>query len=299
VLRDSSGSSSSDSSATAALVTPAELEQLAAAEGHPVYWLGPRPGHTYELTRASNGSIFVRYLPQGVEVGSPDPYLTVVTYPFAGALAALQEVAKESGSTELDVADGGLGVVSSTYPQSVHVAYPDLDYQIEVYDPTAGLATAAVAGGELQAAGSRQPVKTEEPTALTLAGLNAFAKAAGQPVYWAGPRVGRTYEVTRNADGQIFIRYLSSGAPTGTEDPHLTVGTYPFENALSAVQALGQEPGAETIELAGGGLAVVDSANPNSIYLAFPDSNYQVEVFDPSAARARQLVSSSQIVPIG
>jgi hypothetical protein len=33
---------------------------------HPVYWAGPRPSYTYELTRTSDGRIFVRYLPTGV-----------------------------------------------------------------------------------------------------------------------------------------------------------------------------------------------------------------------------------------
>ena len=37
---------------------------------------------------------------------------------------------------------------------------------------------------------------------------------------------------------------------------------------------------------------------PRSVYLAYPGSNYEVEVFDPSLARARQLVTSGQIISV-
>ena len=50
---------------------------------------GSAPGGTppIELIRASGGKIIIRYLPRGVEVGSPKPYLSVATYPFPGAFA--------------------------------------------------------------------------------------------------------------------------------------------------------------------------------------------------------------------
>ena len=44
---------------------------------------------------------------------------------------------------------------------------------------------------------------------------------------------------------------------------------------------------------------MVDKSYPKSIHLAYPGSDYQVEVFDPSAAAARALVSSGQVEPIG
>jgi hypothetical protein len=37
---------------------------------------------------------------------------------------------------------------------------------------------------------------------------------------------------------------------------------------------------------------------PTSVYFAFPDSPYLVEVFDPSPRRARQLVRSGQVAVI-
>src|SRR5205809_2388971 len=88
VVRDRGGSASPPSNVTA--VSPTQLRTLAGSVAHPVFWVGPKSGMTYELTRTSNGSIFVRYLPSGVKIGSKDPYLTVATYPFPGAFPALQ-----------------------------------------------------------------------------------------------------------------------------------------------------------------------------------------------------------------
>ena len=50
------------------------------------------------------------------------------------------------------LADGGIGVVDGTYPKSIHLAYPGMSYQIEVYDPSPS------AGRELVASGAIAPV---------------------------------------------------------------------------------------------------------------------------------------------
>ncbi|HEU0303756.1 MAG TPA: hypothetical protein VFR32_04170 [Gaiellaceae bacterium] len=297
VLRDDD-----DGSQTAPVaVSAAELQEFVDTAGHPVYWLGPRAGQTYELEREADGAIFIRYLPSGVEIGSEEPYLTVATYPYADAFEALQKVADEADATQLEVAGGGVAVASGRYPEGVHVAWPGLDFQVEVFDPQPGLARDAVAGGELTAVGDGGSASTkgDEPRVRSRAELEGFAASVGQPVYWAGPMAGRSYEVERRANGQIFIRYLPAGVEAGAEGGYLTVATYPFEDALAAVEALAREPGADRIELPNGGLAVVDAATPESIHLAFPGSDYQVEVFDPSAARAREIVSSGQITTVG
>ena len=64
-----------------------------------------------ELTQLANGTIYVRYLPKGVTIGSDTPQLTVATYPFPGAYEALQAVAKQKGSTPINVSQGGIAVV--------------------------------------------------------------------------------------------------------------------------------------------------------------------------------------------
>jgi hypothetical protein len=38
---------------------------------------------------------------------------------------------------------------------------------------------------------------------------------------------------------------------------------------------------------------------PTSVYLAYPESDYQIEVFDPSPTRAVELVTSGQVKQVG
>ena len=50
--------------------------------------------------------------------------------------------------------------------------------------------------------------------------------------------------------------------------------------------------------LTGGGLAVQYGTDPQSVYLVFPGAAYEVEVYDPSPARALRLATSGKVVPI-
>jgi hypothetical protein len=52
----------------AVIVSPAQLARFAALSTTPVFWAGPRPGVSYELTSLS-GRVYVRYLPRGVAAG--------------------------------------------------------------------------------------------------------------------------------------------------------------------------------------------------------------------------------------
>jgi hypothetical protein len=297
-LRDTGDSSTSDSSATAVSID--QIASLAASVDHPVFWVGPRGGFTYELTRSSNGAIFIRYLPPGADLATNTPYLTVATYPFAGALAALQAVAKRSGSTPVKLSNGGLAVLSSTNPTSVHVAYPRVDYQVEVYDPAPRRAIAAArhlaAFGSL-AAGPAAP--SSKPVSASVPDLQSLARTLKQPVYWVGPKAGHTYELTQTPSGKVYLRYLPPGVKVGAAQPYLTVATYPFPGAFASLQALTKQKDEVRIELPGGGIALVNTQYPKSIHLAYPGSDYEIEVFDPAAARVRQIVSSNQVKTIG
>jgi hypothetical protein len=301
VLRDDNGATEAGNSTA---VSVAELRGLAESVRHPVFWVGPKDDYTYELTRNSAASIVIRYLPPGVDVGADEPYLTVATYPFPGAFAALNNVARDKKETAIPISENGVVVPAKGYPQSVHAAYPDVDYQVEVFDPSPGAALHAVTSGELQHLGllrGRGPGAAPEalPAAASRAELTAFATSLGHPVYWAGARSGNTYEVTQDSTGRVFIRYLPPGVAVGSPKSYLTVATYPFPGALGALQALAKGNEASTITLPGGGLAIVDMKYPKSIHLAYPASDYQVEVFAPSAAAARRVVESGRIAPVG
>ena len=296
VRGDDESSSRAPTGATA-VVTQQQLASLASLVAHPVFWLGPKANESYELTQTASGKVYVRYLPKGVQAGSDKPYLTVATYPFPGAFPAIQLQAARKGALVARLASGGIAVLDQRYPQSVHIAYPGVDYQVEVYDPQPVRAMQLVSRGQLAHLGELVAAAPRVPTAASVAELEAVAKSLGHPVYWAGPRKGVTYELTRTTDGKVYIRYLPRGTPVGDRRAnYLTVATYPFPNAFKAVKRA--EVGAKTIALAGGGVAVVDGAYPKSIHLAYPGVNYQVEVYDPSSRAVRKLVAADAIAPV-
>jgi hypothetical protein len=137
------------------------------------------------------------------------------------------------------------------------------------------------------------------PVATTPAALRALSNEVEHPIYWIGPRPQRTYELTRTSSGRIFVRYLPPGAPIGNRSARYTiVGTYPVENAFEVLQRLSTQPGEKSVSAPGGGLAVYSTSSPRNVYVAYPGSDVQIEVFDPSAERALRLVTSGRVAPV-
>jgi hypothetical protein len=135
------------------------------------------------------------------------------------------------------------------------------------------------------------------PVALSASGLGTLAQTVRQPIYWAGPREHYLYELKRTPDKKVYIRYLPPGVDAGVaSSKYLIIATYPFVGALDALKSLA---GGQGVKLPGGGLALVDEKHPTSVHLAFPNVDYQVEVYDPSPARALAVASSGQVQPAG
>jgi hypothetical protein len=137
-------------------------------------------------------------------------------------------------------------------------------------------------------------------SAASEAQLRGIPAETGHPLYWAGRRSEFTYELTRTADGNVFVRYLPPGIPVGAERPnYLTIGTYPRPRALQAVRSRARRRGTVSFPVPGGGIAAYTRDRPRSVYLAFPREDVQIEVYDPSAERARRLARSGRVRPIG
>jgi hypothetical protein len=122
---------------TSVATSPTGLERLAATLGRRVYWLGAIRGLRLELTRTSEGRIFVRYLPAGVPVGSRGRYLTVATYPVSNGMAVTRAAAHEPNADRLSVRNGGVAFYSRRAPTNIYIAFPGVVEQIEVFDPSA------------------------------------------------------------------------------------------------------------------------------------------------------------------
>ena len=77
---------------------------------------------------------------------------------------------------------------------------------------------------------------TETPPHLVDGGeLVSLGNSLGHSVYWAGEREGDQLELTEEADGNVYLRYLPPGIEAG--DPRqlfLTVGTYPVADPVGS-----------------------------------------------------------------
>jgi hypothetical protein len=148
VMNRGDGDAPAASGATAK--SESELRSFASSASHPVYWAGPMGGYTYEVTRTTDGRVYVRYLPEGTAVGDPRArFLTVGTYPRAGAWAELKRAARADGAVSLKLERGGLAVFSDARPTSVYFGYPDAKYQVEVFHPSASEARRLALAGQV------------------------------------------------------------------------------------------------------------------------------------------------------
>jgi hypothetical protein len=292
------GSGNQSTGAGPEAASAAQLKAAAAAIG-PFAWVGPRAGSRYELTWTPGGRVYVRYLTGNAKIGDPRPdFLTVGTYRQTGAYAAVRTASRKPGAVAVPVASG-IAFYSRSHPKSVYIGSPGAGYQIEVYSPQAGEARRLVASGHVQLVGATPAVTTKGPVAATPALLRATSAARSTPLYWAGTRSGTTYELTNTA-GRTWVRYLPKGTPVGSPRPdYLSIGTYAMPNALAQIKTIANRAGSVRVPIANGGIAVYSKSRPTSVYLAYPGAPYEVEVFDPNAATALQLVTSGQIVPVG
>ena len=143
-------------------------------------------------------------------------------------------------------------------------------------------------------ASSSAPIPSK-PTAVTAAGLKRYAAATSEPIYWAGPQPGWRYELSRSANGRVFVRYIPPGGFAGSLSPYRAVATYPFRGAYPAIRATLLKPGWVTIPTRAGELAGYQRSRPTNVHLAFKGEPYQEEVFAPAPNAAITLVAGGRI----
>ena len=156
-----------------------------------------------------------------------------------------------------------------------------------------------VRGGDSNTTPSTTTGQAVGPVATSEDELRSLSDELGHPLYWAGPIPDRTYELTRTSDNRVFIRYLPKGVPVGIRQAAYTiVGTYPVENAYKVLQTLAKKPDESSFSAPSDGFAVYSTTQANNVYLAYPGSNLQIEVYDPSPQKARGLITSGQVAAV-
>ncbi len=149
-LNDSPSSETTTPRANAVAVSAQGLDDLATQVDHPVYWAGPIAGMSYELTKLKDGRIYVRYLPDGVELGDPRPlYTTVGTYPQANAYGVLRTASTGAGARAYNTTSGALVVTKAKTPTSVYFAFKGSPYLVEVFNPSARKALQLTLSGQI------------------------------------------------------------------------------------------------------------------------------------------------------
>jgi len=130
--------------------------------------------------------------------------------------------------------------------------------------------------------------------ALTEAELIAAVKELGADVYWAGPVKGAKYTLAVPADGQAYVRYLPEGQ--GIEDTkpnYVVIATYTTTDAFTATQAAGNTSNGVSFISASGADIYYSKDTPTNVYVAYPNLNFQVEIFNPIAATALEIASTN------
>ena len=130
------------------------------------------------------------------------------------------------------------------------------------------------------------------PTEVTADELRSLANRL-PPTYWVASLPAKRLELTTTPRA-TYVRYLGT-LPAGNSRTSLTVATYRVENAWSVATSGARRPDAGQARLPDGALVVWRRTRPNSVYLAWPESDRLVEVFDPQAGRARELSLSGLV----
>ena len=139
-------------SATAVPVNTDGLKSAVTAVGGAgkVFWAGEEAGFTYVLRTETNGQASVRYIPSGGDANAQGAvYRVLGSYPIKGAFDVTKKAADSADSVLLTNSDGSIVVYNKNKTTNVYIAFPDVDVQIEIFDPTPGKALELATSGRI------------------------------------------------------------------------------------------------------------------------------------------------------
>lgn len=160
------------------------------------------------------------------------------------------------------------------------------------------LATATVLA--LLGGGEGAPSIPSPPRIAGAGEVEELALELGHPIYWAGEPEEGSLELTAAEDGSVYLRYLTEGAGPGDQRQiFLTVGTYPVVDAQNALRSTARENGVDLDRLEDGALLLPNPSSSGSVYLAYPESDIEIEVYHPVPGKALELIRSGAIEAVG
>lgn len=124
-----------------AALTESELISAVKTAGVSVYWLGSTAGAKYAFNNIAEDQNFIRYLPGGNGVAdTAQKYRIIGTYKDVAAYETMQKAAESSTGVSVTNPDGSIVYYAKATPLHVYLAFKDLPYQIEIFDPKPGVA---------------------------------------------------------------------------------------------------------------------------------------------------------------
>jgi len=122
-------------------LTETQLRVAVKNIGESVYWAGSLSGNQYSFNHLASGQNFIRYLPNGNGLtDTAQNYRVIATYQDPKAYETMQTAGKLASGVSGVNSDGGLFYYAKATPTHVYLAYKNLPFQIEIFDPTAGVA---------------------------------------------------------------------------------------------------------------------------------------------------------------
>lgn len=141
-------------------------------------------------------------------------------------------------------------------------------------------------------------LKTSGIINLTEAELIAVARHHTRPIYWVGPIRGYHYLLTLDGKGSSTLKYVPDSA-TASIQGHRQIATYSADRAWEKSLLVASHDGMSSFRNADGSLVFYSTSNVMDVFMAFKNSNYQIEIFDSRAGQALSLaLLEGQVRPV-
>ena len=122
-------------------LTESELISAVKSAGVSVFWIGASEGAKYAFNNLAEDQNFIRYLPGGNGItDTSETYRIIGTYADPNAYETMQKAADSNTGVSAVNPDGSIVYYSKATPLHVYLAFKDLPYQFEIFDPVPGVA---------------------------------------------------------------------------------------------------------------------------------------------------------------
>ena len=137
--------------------------------------------------------------------------------------------------------------------------------------------------------------------AMTESQLRNLVKSENLTVYWTGPMTKSLYMLNTKKSGQSILTYLpqkSKSQPVVVNSR--VIGTYYSQKAFTESLNIATSDANVSFKNADGNLVFYPKDRKTGVFVAIPNSSYQIEIYDPIPGQAINVASlRNQLTQIG